>query len=342
LISAPGFRQVHFVGSVPLASAEAVFRTIARLLGDRAPRIPDGETGPRSLWIQFQRGAMDQAENLSKVREYTLAPGVTQAIYRRANAAAPVRFGRLGYASAAIESYRAFSALKREGLIPDATRFQVSLPTPLAVTAGFIEPDSQECVEPAYEAKLIEELQEILRSVPTRELAIQWDVAYEVLFLAGFEGSTYYDKSRSGLLRRLAALGGRVPVDVAMGYHLCYGDPGHKHLVEPTDLALCVDLSNALTLAVGRSISWLHMPVPRGRHDAEYFSPLRDLSVPFETTIYLGLIHLTDGVDGSLRRLETASKFHEEFGVATECGFGRRDPKTITDLLLLHKRVAQA
>ena len=45
---------VHLVGSVPLASAEVVFRTVAGEIGDRLRRIPDGETGPRSDWIVWQ------------------------------------------------------------------------------------------------------------------------------------------------------------------------------------------------------------------------------------------------------------------------------------------------
>jgi hypothetical protein len=39
---------VHLVGSVPLESAEVVFRTVGAEIGDRLRRIPDGETGPRS------------------------------------------------------------------------------------------------------------------------------------------------------------------------------------------------------------------------------------------------------------------------------------------------------
>lgn len=47
-------RGVHLVGSVPLESAEAVFRTVAAEIGDRLRRIPDGVTGPRSDWIVWQ------------------------------------------------------------------------------------------------------------------------------------------------------------------------------------------------------------------------------------------------------------------------------------------------
>jgi hypothetical protein len=335
-------RRVHFVGSIPLANAAEVFRVVAEQFGDLASRIPDGETGARSHWIQFQRTAMDEAANLAKVREYALAPGISQPVYAIRERRAPVAFGALGYARHALESYRVFRALKRDGIIGPATRFQVSLPTPVAVTAGFIEQSSQARVESAYKARLVAELEEIQSQVPAHELAVQWDVAYEVLFLAGFDGSSYHDTTRSGLLERLVSLGECVRAGAELGYHLCYGDPGHKHLVEPVDLTLCVEIGNELAAKVSRSIDWIHMPVPRDRADARYFAALKDLAVRPPTVIFLGLIHISDGLEGSLRRLKAASEYLAAFGVATECGFGRRDPHTIGDLLNLHVQVARA
>ena len=47
-------RDILIVGSVPLADAEAVFRTLAGALGSRLRRIPDGETGARINWIESQ------------------------------------------------------------------------------------------------------------------------------------------------------------------------------------------------------------------------------------------------------------------------------------------------
>jgi len=46
---------VHLIGSVPMADAETVFRTVARALGSWLARIPDGETGTRHRWIWWQR-----------------------------------------------------------------------------------------------------------------------------------------------------------------------------------------------------------------------------------------------------------------------------------------------
>ena len=82
------------------------------------------------------------------------------------------------------------------------------------------------------------------------------------------------------------------------------------------------------------------MPVPRARDDDAYFALLNDLVIG-DAKLYLGLIHHTDGVEGSLRRLSTAKRHLARIGVATECGLGRRDPQTVPELLRIHRTVAE-
>ena len=60
-----------------------------------------------------------------------------------------------------------------------------------------------------------------------------------------------------------------------------------------------------------------------------------------QTELCLGLVHYTDGVDGSKRRLATARKYATNFSIATECGFGRRPPETISGLLRIHAETAE-
>jgi hypothetical protein len=90
-----------------------------------------------------------------------------------------INFERLGYVDAAKAFYAVFVQLKQVGLIPARTRFQVSLPTPLAPVVAFIVPSDQEVVKPAYEAAMFAELDQIATTIPHYELAIQWDVAVE-------------------------------------------------------------------------------------------------------------------------------------------------------------------
>jgi hypothetical protein len=99
--------------------------------------------------------------------------------------------------------------------------------------------------------------------------------------------------------------------------------------------------ANALSRRVRRRVNWLHMPVPRDRHDDDYFAPLSDLSVGDDMEIYLGLVHFTDGVEGTRRRMAAADKVISTYGIATECGFGRRPPETVRPLLDLHRIIAE-
>jgi hypothetical protein len=127
---------------------------------------------------------------------------------------------------------------------------------------------------------------------------------------------------------------------VELGYHFCYGDNNHKHSLEPRDMSVMVDLANALIAALHRPVDFMHMPVPRDRADDAYFAPLAQLAIPPSTELYLGLVHFTDGEAGTRRRIAAASKVRTDFGIGTECGFGRRPSETIVPLLELHKKVA--
>ena len=51
-------------------------------------------------------------------------------------------------------------------------------------------------------------------------------------------------------------------------------------------------------------------------------------------------MHYTDGLAGTRKRMAAAEKFVGEFSIATECGFGRRPPETIPELLRIHAAAA--
>jgi hypothetical protein len=76
---------------------------------------------------------------------------------------ATVELGSLGYAAAAIRSYEDFKKARAAGKLPASARFQVSLPTPLAVVLTFSEPAAVTTIWPVYEARLNREIDEIAR-----------------------------------------------------------------------------------------------------------------------------------------------------------------------------------
>jgi hypothetical protein len=332
-------RPVLLVGSVPLESSSAVFAAAGASIGSVAKRIPDGETGVRKDWIGWQGAIMAQATGLTRGGVRPLQGGYEFQLYRLSGEPADVDFGSLGYADVALESYGAFVRAREQGIIPAGTRFQVSLPTPLAVVLSFFEPEAVEAAWPLYEAAMLGELSRIVGGIPHDDLAVQWDIAAEICFVLEVPEMAAL-LPMDVLVAAIARVGNQVPPEVELGLHLCYGDPGHKHVVEPKDTALMVEFANNLFAAIDRPVAWVHMPVPRGRDDAEYFAPLSDLHRPDGTELYLGLVHMTDGLDGAKRRLSAARGVVDDFGVATECGFGRRPPDTVPALLELHAAVA--
>lgn len=334
----PSHDTVLLVGSVPAADADAVFRLLAKELGSRAKRYPDGETGERTNWIRWQKRSYDENPGMELLDQSAKITGQTQRILPlyKIRARNQVKFDNLRFADMARQSYAVFERLKTEGVIPAAVKFQVSLPTPVAILTGFVVKEDRAAVEPALESAMRREIEQIVGTIPHRALAIQWDVCHEVL---GHDGGfkLHFDNAVEETVVRLRRLTAAIPASVELGIHLCYGDPGHKHVLEPKDLGTSVKFANAISAGIGRSIGWMHMPVPRARTDDAYFAPLKQLRLPKETEIYLGLVHFTDGVAGTRKRTQVAETYLSAFGLATECGLGRRPPETIAPLLGVHR-----
>lgn len=366
-------RGVHLVGSVPLDSADDVFRAVAGSLGDRLRRIPDGETGERFLFAGWQIKTFERHPSFEPVPGRRPMEVVPPHRLRAGVDAASVEFGELGFAAAAIDSYGVFSRLRSEGVIRPGVRFQVSLPTPVNCLAMVVDKRDIPSIERAYEAAIVREIDGIVAAVPPSELAIQWDCPWEVRVWDGhlprFLVQPWFADVRGGVLARLVRLGEHVPRDAELGYHLCHGDYEHtgnlifklrgeprsallRALVSrasrelmvrvagpPRQARTIVQLANALSANVSRPVDFVHLPVPR-RADRRYFAPLGHLQLPPETELYLGLVHLTDGLAGTRRRIAIARQLRSEFGVSTECGWGRRDANSIDALIELHKQVS--
>ncbi|KAL8746992.1 MAG: hypothetical protein Q9190_001071 [Brigantiaea leucoxantha] len=302
--------EVLFVGSSPFDSTSDFLNTVIKTLSSHVSRLPDGETGSRSNFIGWQHPVFPitivqprwggQPSSESAAKSYTLDD-----------------IKPTGYDEQAIQSYGVFRSLKDAGKIPQEVRFQVCLPTPLSVVRGFVEDDNE--------------------AIPASELTIQWDLPTEVAVLEYKRGRIAdrywkpYDKEgslESVLTSRIMKLAEQVKPEVEMGFHLCYGDLGHVHFVQPEDMGVMVELANAIVEKVSSAhqIKYIHMPVPKERDDEAYFGPLRDLNVQKRgIKLYLGVVHAEDeGAGGARRKLETARGVHPDIaGIASECGLGR-------------------
>lgn len=256
-----------------------------------------------------------------------------------------VHFDNLFYADIATQSYETFAALKRVGKIPTHVKFQVDLVPAHSVIWLFVQESLQRAIGPIYNDAVLREIDKIAAAIPHDQLAIQFDIASAVFArLERDEPSPYGDTKEemqetfSAIVARLA---NHVPADIDLLFHFCYGDAGHRHVIEPTDMGDMVDYANRLTRQLARPIAQFHFPVPRDRTDMAYFAPLQRLKLAAKTRLCLGLVHYTDGIDGTRQRLKAAQQFVSEFAIATECGFGRRDPETMRKLLHLHAEAAR-
>ncbi len=247
-------------------------------------------------------------------------------------------FGELGYAREARASYQDFVAARRRGDVPEGARFQVCLPTPLAVIQPFCLAPDADAIEPAYEKAMLREIDMVCAAIPHRDLCLHWDVCIEMVIWDGQLAGRYMNPAltRDAIITRMERISAPVPDDVELGIHLCYGDLDAHHFVEPHDAGRMVELANALAGAIPHKLAYLHMPVPIARTDDAFFAPLRDLALASGTEIYLGLVH-GDGAAGVRQRIAAAQKHLGAFGIATECGMARsRTPDVVKNLLAIH------
>ena len=205
-------------------------------------------------------------------------------------------------------------------MIPAGVKFQVSLPTVVSLLAVFVDKGDCAKVEPALEAAMKREIDTMAAAIPASDLAIQWDAASEII---GHDGGAdlYYSDVLSNSVDRLVRLVSFIPASVEVGIHLCYGDPGHKHVIEPKDAGTCVAFANAICQLANATVDGSTFRSPADGTGSNTTEPLADLKTPVETEIYLGLVHYTDGLEGTKHRLGLAQQQRADFGLATECGY---------------------
>ncbi len=340
-------RNVYLVGSVPLPDAATVFETVGKAFRSRIKRIPDGETGERGDWITwlepvFSKNPLFEPAETFRLHEtapqrqrYRLKPGVS---------AKDVHLENLFYADIACESYGIFKRLRDAGKIASGTKFQVDLVPAHSVLWLYVTERQQIELDPVYNEAVTREIGKLAESIPHEDLAIQFDIASAVFArlernVANPYGNTKQE-TQAHFTAIIAKLANCVPRDIDLLFHFCYGDSNHRHVIDPTDMGDMVDMANRLIRAITRPIQLIHMPVPRNRSDDAYFAPLTRLVLRPETELCLGLVHYTDGLEGTKRRMATAGKYVKNFAIATECGFGRRPPETIPELLRIHAEIA--
>ena len=342
--------ELLLVGSLPAQSTDAAFRAGAELFGDMVFALPDGETGPRSAWVGYERERLCRPADGVVVLEETESPtGIPRHAYETpvfavAEGATEIQFGAWPRIDDAIESYERFRALREEGVIGAELRFQIGLPFPSSALNAFKAHHAHDypIAERAYEELIARELQRLLAAVPAADLAIQWDMAYETQDIEGVLAWTS-EGAWERYARPVTRLTRLIPEEVLVGYHLCYGTFPEWPMYEARDYAVLVRMANYAVVESGRVVDWLHLAGPRylRSEDRSFFRPLVDLE-PRDARVFLGIVLPVDGKAGLRRRHATASRYLDDFGVAMYCGFGRQPGRDGHETMREHSDVVRS
>lgn len=120
----------------------------------------------------------------------------------------------------------------------------------------------------------------------------------------------------------------------------------HKHFVEPESLAGVASFSNSIFDKCERPATFMHCPVPLSATDKldSYFEPLKTLLPRLRqdgTELYLGLVH-AHNIESTRKMIEAAGRVTQdfEFGVATECGWGRTPANDLESIMEISTAVS--
>jgi hypothetical protein len=192
----------------------------------------------------------------------------------------------------------------------------------------------------AYEDAARREVDAILENVPAKDVLVLWDVCVEILDLEGALPWMPQEGAMQRSAEGAANIVAKIPTDVAVGYHLCYGTLPRWPMVELRTIGTQVTLANALIERSGRPIEVLHLVIPKSPTEI-FFNGAEHLKAN-GTDLYLGLIHKDDSIEDNLARVRMARKFFPSFGTSYVCGFGRRSVEDTKRLLSRHRDVAAA
>jgi hypothetical protein len=339
--------ELLLVGSLPVSSTEEALRTGGELFGDLVFALPDGETGPRTYWAAYEHShLLSPHPDIEVLQESRIPPRhvLETTVLGLRDGVSDLHFESWPRIDDAIESYAVFRDLREQGVIPADVRFQVSLPFCTSGLNGFKANFAHDfpIAQRAYEDLFAREVERLTAEVPADELAIQWDVCWEVLDLEGVISWMDDDgwERFAGSVTRVTRL---IPEATLVGYHLCYGTFPSWPMHEARDMELLVRMANYAMEHSGRRVDWLHLAGPRDlrSEDGRFFEPLRGLRAS-DTRVFLGIVLPIDGADGLRRRHATASRYLDDFGVAMYCGFGRQPGQDGMETLREHRDVVKS
>ncbi len=252
---------------------------------------------------------------------------------KRTQAGLPTRENGLG--SGATSAFRSFQRMKDDGLLPREARMSVASWAPFYGSAVDTKLTERQIDD------LAAEITEFFssHSGQASDLGVQINIPFADLaeIVDETDRCTAAERLRKDVIRLVDA----VPFDAAAILHFSCRD-GAKFKIESSHIAAMAELATSILEATTRPVELIHVPVPLKVPEETFLSPLRKFLLTDSTRLCLGLVHLSDGFDGAMRRVELARHHASGFAVAARSGFASRAPESLPEFLQLHARVADA
>ena len=328
-----------------------VFETVSAALGPRLKRIPDGETGERADWITWLEPVFANSPALEKSDEVFRLHADGDAAHPLPAQARPFGQRRDVRQSVLCRHRRAVVSGFREaqgarGKFPPHCRFQIDLVPAHSVIWLYLQDELHAPLDPVYNAAA-EARDRQDRGTPAARPDSRSSSTWRRRCSHGWSATTSAataaprTRCRQTFGRILIDLANHVPDDIELLFHFCYGDSNHKHVVEPTDMARHG--------GDGEPADGRHRTADPADPHAGAARPLRRclFRAAEESQAHGRTRSCASGscitpmvwparASGSPRRRNSCT----DFSIATECGFGRRRPDTIPELLRIHAEVA--
>ena len=139
----------------------------------------------------------------------------------------------------------------------------------------------------------------------------------------------------------------RLPAEVPIGLHLCFGDLNNKAAVVPTRFGRLVAFTNALARRwpPTHDLAYIHLPFAAGTSpaptDPKAYRALSRLALPPATRLVAGFVHEHPPLKTLEALLATIEQAHgTQVDIATACGLGRRTPDTAAELIRRCNQIA--
>ena len=344
-------RRVLLVGSLPYRDEALAMARACELAGDRLIALSDGEigersdrypAGDRSQWVAGLAGRLAAEDSLFDVvkagktnkKGFPADWDSTTRLRPRVGPAAVGRSLRLGYDTFPRRTWPHFERLRASLGRPDL-RMQVGLPTGFGVAAGFLSPPRALRYAPAFAACVAGETTAVVQSIGAGNLLFQIEAPAEVVAAHRLPRPAVRVPTGS-----VVDLVKRLPADVPIGLHLCFGDLNNTAAVVPTRFDRLVAFTNALARRWPpiHDLAYIHLPFAAGTSpapdDPKAYRALGRLALPPATCLVAGFVHEEPPLATLERLLQTIEQASvRQVDIATACGLGRRTPEAADELI---------